>query len=79
ARGARVAVVDLESSDGASVAAELGGMFVAADLGETADVEAAISHAAEGLGGIDVCVNAAGVLSAHRMLSRDGAPFPIDL
>jgi NAD(P)-dependent dehydrogenase (short-subunit alcohol dehydrogenase family) len=79
ARGARLALVDLESSDGASVAEGLGAMFVAADLRETEDVEAAVAHAAEGLGGIDVCVNAAGVLSAHRMLSRDGAPFPIDL
>lgn len=79
ARGASVSVLDLESSSGASVAAELGGVFVAADVTSPADVEAAVAHAGEALGGLDLCVNAAGVAPAHRVITRDGDLFPLEL
>jgi 3-hydroxyacyl-CoA dehydrogenase/3-hydroxy-2-methylbutyryl-CoA dehydrogenase len=79
ARGASVGVLDLESSSGASVAAELGGVFVAADVTSPADVEAAVAHAGEALGGLDLCVNAAGVAPAHRVITRDGDLFPLEL
>lgn len=79
ARGASVSVLDLESSSGASVAAEIGGVFVAADVTSPADVEAAVAHAGEALGGLDLCVNAAGVAPAHRVITRDGDLFPLEL
>ncbi len=41
-QGAKVGIVDLDSSDGVSVAAELGATFAAADIRETTDVEAAV-------------------------------------
>jgi 3-hydroxyacyl-CoA dehydrogenase/3-hydroxy-2-methylbutyryl-CoA dehydrogenase len=78
-RGASVAVLDLESSKGESVAKELGGVFVAADVTSPSDVEAAVAHAGEALGGLDLCVNAAGVAPAHRVITRDGDLFPLDL
>jgi 3-hydroxyacyl-CoA dehydrogenase/3-hydroxy-2-methylbutyryl-CoA dehydrogenase len=74
-----VSVLDLESSSGASVAAELGGVFVAADVTSPADVEAAVAHAGEAWGGLDLCVNAAGVAPAHRVITRDGDLFPLEL
>lgn len=79
AAGASVAVLDLATSKGAGVAADVGGVFVAADVRNSDDVTAAVDGAAEGLGGIDLCVNAAGVAPAHRVLTRDGEMFPLDL
>jgi 3-hydroxyacyl-CoA dehydrogenase / 3-hydroxy-2-methylbutyryl-CoA dehydrogenase len=79
AAGGSVAVLDLPSTKGADVAADVGGFFVAADVRDTDEVEAAVDGAAEALGGIDLCVNAAGVAPAHRVLTRGGDLFPIDL
>lgn len=78
-QGARVGILDLASSDGADAAADLGGVFAAADVREPDQVEAAVAAIAEGLGGLDVCVNAAGVANAARVLNRKGEMFPLDL
>jgi 3-hydroxyacyl-CoA dehydrogenase/3-hydroxy-2-methylbutyryl-CoA dehydrogenase len=79
AGGARVGILDLPTSGGADVAAELGGVFAPADVRQPDQVAAAVNAIAEGLGGIDVCVNAAGVANAHRVINRDGDLFPLDL
>lgn len=78
-QGARIGILDLPTSAGAAVAAELGGVFAAADVREPAEVAAAVAAIAEGLGGLDVCVNAAGVANAHRVITRSGDLFPLDL
>jgi 3-hydroxyacyl-CoA dehydrogenase/3-hydroxy-2-methylbutyryl-CoA dehydrogenase len=79
--GARVAILDLPQSAGAEVAEGLGDghLFVPADVTDSATVESALTAVAEGLGGLDVCVNAAGVAPAHRVVSRSGDLFPLDL
>jgi 3-hydroxyacyl-CoA dehydrogenase/3-hydroxy-2-methylbutyryl-CoA dehydrogenase len=76
-----VAVLDVPASRGADVADQLGEghVFVAADVTDTGQVEAAVESAASSLGGLDVCVNAAGVGSAARVVSRSGDLFPLDL
>ncbi len=79
ARGAQVALLDLDSSTGEQVAADVGAVFAAADVRDRSQVEQAVGHAAEALGGLDVVVNAAGVGPAHRVVGRDGALFPMDL
>ena len=81
ARGATVVLLDLPQSKGAEVAAGLGDAvsFVPVDVTDPAAVEPAIDEAARILGGIDVCVNAAGVAPAHRVVSRQGVMFPIEL
>jgi 3-hydroxyacyl-CoA dehydrogenase / 3-hydroxy-2-methylbutyryl-CoA dehydrogenase len=79
AAGGSVAILDLASSKGAAVAEELGVSFVAADVTDADDVAAAVDGAAEALGGIDLCVNAAGIAPAHRVLTRDGEMFPLEL
>jgi 3-hydroxyacyl-CoA dehydrogenase / 3-hydroxy-2-methylbutyryl-CoA dehydrogenase len=79
ASGGSVAILDLPSSKGAQVAGDIGGFFVAADVRDTDEVAAAVDGAAEALGGIDLCVNAAGVAPAHRVLTRGGDLFPLDL
>jgi 3-hydroxyacyl-CoA dehydrogenase/3-hydroxy-2-methylbutyryl-CoA dehydrogenase len=81
AAGAKVAVLDLPQSKGEEVAAQLGDgcLFVAADITDSAQVEAAVGGAAQALGGLNVCVNAAGVAPASRVVNRAGDLFPLDL
>ena len=61
AEGARVVVADLSVEAGLAVAAEVGGVFVRADVTEPADVEAMYKAALEHFGGLDVCFNNAGI------------------
>jgi len=76
--GARAVLVDLPSSDGEAVAAELGdrARFVGADVTSEPDVAAAVAAAAE-LGGPHVVVNCAGIAIATRVLGRNGV-HPLD-
>lgn len=79
AGGGRVGILDLPSSAGDEIAAELGGVFAPADVREPEQVAAAVTAIGEGLGGLDACVNAAGVTNAHRVITRSGDLFPLDL
>lgn len=79
AGGARVGILDLASSAGAEIAAELGGTFAPADVRNPDEVAAAVAAVGESLGGLDVCVNAAGVANAHRVITRSGDLFPLEL
>jgi len=71
--GARVVVVDLASSDGEKVAAELGdaAVFAPADVTDEAAVTAALDTADE-LGTLRVVVNCAGIATPGRVLGRGG-------
>jgi 3-hydroxyacyl-CoA dehydrogenase/3-hydroxy-2-methylbutyryl-CoA dehydrogenase len=81
AGGAKVAILDLPQSEGAKLAEELGGdaTFVAADVTDAEAVRKAVGDAAAAMGGIDVCVTAAGVAPAHRVVARSGDLFPLEL
>lgn len=69
--GARVAILDLATSAGQALADQLdGAIFRAVDVTRVDQVESAIQSAADWLGGIDVCINAAGINPAQRMFSR---------
>jgi len=76
--GARAVIVDLPSSAGESVAAEMGdrARFVGADVTSEADVAAAVAAAAD-LGGPHIVVNCAGIAIATRVLGRNGV-HPLD-
>jgi 3-hydroxyacyl-CoA dehydrogenase/3-hydroxy-2-methylbutyryl-CoA dehydrogenase len=78
-QGAKVGILDLPTSPGADAAAELGGVFAAADVREPEQVAGAVGDIAEAFGGLDVCVNAAGVANAARVINRKGELFPLDL
>jgi NAD(P)-dependent dehydrogenase (short-subunit alcohol dehydrogenase family) len=70
-QGASVAILDLPSSAGLALANQLNtAIFLAVDVTQADQVETAIRCAADRMGGIDVCINAAGVNPAQRMLSR---------
>jgi len=79
AAGAKVGILDLPTSSGAEAAERVGGCFAEADVRDPDAVAAAVAHIGETLGGLDVCVNAAGVANAARVINRSGDLFPIDL
>ncbi|MBT9385051.1 SDR family NAD(P)-dependent oxidoreductase [Pseudooceanicola sp. CBS1P-1] len=75
--GAKVAVMDLSEAAAARVADQIGGIAVAADVADSAAVEAAFATVAAQLGTPRIVVNCAGIGTAARILPRDGA-LPID-
>lgn len=72
--GARVAVLDLSLEAAEAVAADIGGLALAADVSDVAQVEAAFAKIAETFGSAPSIVNScAGIGTATRILPRDGA------
>lgn len=63
--GARVAVADVNKEAGAKCAAELGGLFVALDVGDPAAWSAAVQEVTAGLGGLDAVHLNAGVTTQN--------------
>jgi NAD(P)-dependent dehydrogenase (short-subunit alcohol dehydrogenase family) len=80
AGGAKVVILDLPSSNGSEVAAELGAgaAFAAADVTSEADVNAALDLA-ERLGTLRAVVHCAGRGGAVRVVEKDGSPGSLDL
>lgn len=72
--GASVVILDLASSDGETVAKELGdrAIFAAADVTSEPEVRTAIEAGVEAFGGLHVVVNCAGVGFPGRVLTREG-------
>ena len=78
ARGAKVVLVDLEAEPLREVVARLGGASatsITGDVTELADMEAAVAHAVERFGGIDVVVANAGIASYGSVGVVDPAIF----
>jgi NAD(P)-dependent dehydrogenase (short-subunit alcohol dehydrogenase family) len=79
ARGARVAIADLNEERGPQLAEELGGLFTPADVTDEERVGAAVEDAAEAFGGLRLAVSCAGIGWAERTVGRGGpaklAPF----
>ncbi|MGM7775789.1 3-hydroxyacyl-CoA dehydrogenase [Arthrobacter sp. KNU-44] len=75
--GASVVIADLASSQGAQVAAGLGGKvrFVPTDVTDEDSVQAAVDAASE-LGPLRIVVNCAGISIGARVTGRNG-PFPL--
>jgi NAD(P)-dependent dehydrogenase (short-subunit alcohol dehydrogenase family) len=76
AAGAHVVIVDLPSSSGAEVAAELGGTFAPADVTDAGQIAAAVDIAAAAAP-LRVVVNCAGIAPPAKVLDRDGVPTPL--
>jgi NAD(P)-dependent dehydrogenase (short-subunit alcohol dehydrogenase family) len=72
AGGGRVAVLDRPQSEGALVAAALGGSFHPCDVTDFEGTEAAMADAIASLGSVDSVVNTAGGGASARTVSRDG-------
>ncbi|MEV0432126.1 3-hydroxyacyl-CoA dehydrogenase [Nocardia sp. NPDC050413] len=77
AKGAKVVIVDLPSSNGAAIAKELGegAAFAAADVTDESAVVAALDIA-ESLAPLRIAVNCAGIGNAIKTVGKKGA-FPL--
>lgn len=76
AAGALVVIIDLPSSSGAEVAAELGATFVAADVTDGEQVQRAVD-AAQAIAPLRIVVNCAGIATPGRAVGKTG-PLPLD-
>jgi 3-hydroxyacyl-CoA dehydrogenase / 3-hydroxy-2-methylbutyryl-CoA dehydrogenase len=74
ARGARVAIADLDGDRAAALASELGGEAISfrADVTLEAEVEAAVAGAVEAFGELRLAVSCAGIGWAERTVGREG-------
>ncbi len=73
-QGARVVGLDLNATDGAALAAEIGSdmLFLKADVTQEADARLALTAAKETFGHIHGLVNCAGVAPGEKLLGRNG-------
>ncbi|QAY59206.1 SDR family NAD(P)-dependent oxidoreductase [Microbacterium protaetiae] len=75
-RGAKVTIVDLPTSAGAEIAAELEGTFAAADVTDPQQVATAVQIAGDAAP-LRVVINCAGIAPPAKVLDRDGNPSPL--
>ena len=77
-KGGNLAILDLPTSDGEAVAADLGATFHPCNVMDYEGTEAAINAAVDALGGsVHFCCNTAGGGLAKRTLTKEG-PHPLD-
>lgn len=77
ARGAKVALLDLNERAAAELAGELGGIAIECDVSQADSVEKAIAAARDKHGPARLCINCAGIAPAGRVVGRNG-PMPLD-
>jgi NAD(P)-dependent dehydrogenase (short-subunit alcohol dehydrogenase family) len=75
AEGAHVVLADVDDARGTALAAELGARYVHCDVGDAAQVNAAVAAAAAFNGGVDVLVNNAGIVHTCAFLDIAEADF----
>jgi NAD(P)-dependent dehydrogenase (short-subunit alcohol dehydrogenase family) len=76
ARGAKVALIDVNLGAAEAVAAKIGGLAIACDVTDDNAMAAAIGEASAAHGPARILVNCAGVGPAKRIVGRDG-PMPL--
>ncbi|MDO5705994.1 MAG: SDR family oxidoreductase [Paracoccus sp. (in: a-proteobacteria)] len=72
AQGAQVMVLDRDAK-GADFAAGIGAGFHETDVTDEASVAAAIAAARDHMGGLDACINCAGIVIGEKTVGREGA------
>ncbi len=77
AKGARVAVFDLNPAAAQEAAKAIGGLAVVCDVADDASATAAVAKAEEAHGAARVLVNCAGIGTPIRVISPEGAPAPL--
>ncbi len=77
AEGARVMLTDVDAKAGATAAKSLGARarFVACDVGDAKQVEAALAAAVKAFGRLDILVNNAGIIHTAEFLDLTEADF----
>lgn len=80
AKGATVVIADLNAEKGEALAAEIGGVFMALDVTNTAQITEVVEATAQ-IAPLRSLVNSAGIANAVRTIGRDGqieSAFPIE-
>ncbi len=77
AKGAKVAVADLNASAAEDVARAIGGVAVVCDVADDASATAAVAKAEAAHGAARILVNCAGIGSPIRIVGKDGSPAPL--
>jgi NAD(P)-dependent dehydrogenase (short-subunit alcohol dehydrogenase family) len=77
-KGGRIAIFDLNETAGQGVARDLGGgaLFEKVNVADENSVAAAVAKTMGAFGAIHICINCAGIGSAHKTFGKDG-PFPL--
>jgi len=78
ARGAKVAILDLNEAVGQAHADAIGGLFLRTDVTNEAEAAAALDRAGEAHGVARILVNCAGIAPAVKTVSKEGTPHPLD-
>jgi len=78
-KGAKVAIVDMDSAKGEKLAGTIGAnaIFVNADITSEADIRQALGKIIDTFGKINVAVNCAGIATPGKILGRKG-PLPLE-
>jgi NAD(P)-dependent dehydrogenase (short-subunit alcohol dehydrogenase family) len=78
ARGAMVALLDINDEKGTAVAKELGSKasYFRADVTNEEGIVATLKQAADRMGGLNAAISCAGILGAGRVLGKEG-PMPL--
>jgi len=72
AMGAKVTILDRDAARGQSIARDIGAAFAAVDVTDEASVQAGVNHAKAEMGGLNVVVNCAGIVTGQRILGKSG-------
>src|ERR1700722_15036753 len=77
-RGGRVAIFDLNEAAGQDLARDLGSgsLFEKVNVADENSVSAGVARTMGAFAAIHICVNCAGIGSAHKTFGKDG-PFPL--
>lgn len=77
-KGGRIAIFDRDEAAGQETARALGSgaLFEKANVADESSVASAVAKTMSALGAIHICVNCAGIGSAHKTFGKDG-PFPL--
>jgi NAD(P)-dependent dehydrogenase (short-subunit alcohol dehydrogenase family) len=78
ARGARVAILDLNEAAGEAQARAIGGRFIRANVADDDSAAAAIAEAEAAHGVARILVNCAGIAPAIKTVGRELVPHPLD-
>ena len=77
ARGARVAVADLNQAAAEEVARAIGGVAVVCDVASDTSAAAAVAKAEAAHGAARILINCAGIGTPVRIVGKDGEPAPL--
>ncbi|MFP1644842.1 SDR family NAD(P)-dependent oxidoreductase [Pontitalea aquivivens] len=70
--GAEVTILDRDERRGAALAQDIGAHFAQVDVTNASSVSGALTQAKVGMGTINAVINCAGIVTAERVVGRDG-------